>query len=190
VPIDSKIKGPKGLAGKTIATEVVNITKKYLAKNKVKAHVEFSWGATEAKAGLLADAIVEVTETGSSLAANNLRIIDTLMWSETVLIANNQVWKTEPWKKEKIETLAMMLKGALQAGSRVGIKMNVPSQSLKQVLAILPALQTPTLSQLSDGGWYSVEVIVEEKTVREMIPLLKKAGAAGIVEYPLNKLIY
>jgi len=190
VPADSKIKSPKGLAGKTIATEVVNIAKQYLRKNKVKANVEFSWGATEAKAGLLADAIIEVTETGNSLAANNLRILDTVMWSETVLIANDSILKNDAWKREKIETLAMMLKGALQSGSRVGLKMNVPANSLKQVLKILPALQTPTLSQLSSGDWYSVEVIVEEKTVREMVPLLKKAGAAGIIEYPLNKLIY
>jgi len=190
VPADSKIRSPKGLAGKTIATEVVNIAKQYLRKNKVKANVEFSWGATEAKAGLLADAIIEVTETGGSLAANNLRILDTVIWSETVLIANNNVWKNDAWKKEKIETLAMMLTGALQSGSRVGLKMNVPANSLKQVLRILPALHTPTLSQLSSGDWYSVEVIVEEKTVREMAPLLKKAGAAGIIEYPLNKLIY
>jgi ATP phosphoribosyltransferase len=190
VPVDCAIKKPKDLKGKVIATEVVNITKKYLREKRVKATVEFSWGATEAKAGLLADAIVEVTETGSSLAANNLRILDTVMWSETVLIANNDIYKTNPWKRDKIEMLAMMLKGALEAGNRVGLKMNVPKISLKKVIGILPALHTPTLSQLSDPGWFSLEVIVEEKTVREMIPLLKKAGASGIIEYPLNKLIY
>jgi len=190
VPADSAIKKPKDLSGKVIATEVINITKKYLENKGIKAKVEFSWGATEAKAGLLADAIVEVTETGSSLQANNLRILDTVMWSETVLIANNEVWENDPWKRDKIEILAMMLKGALEAGNRVGLKMNVPKKSLKGVLGILPALQKPTLSLLSDPNWYSVEVIIEEKKVREMIPLLKKAGASGIIEYPLNKLIY
>jgi ATP phosphoribosyltransferase len=190
VPADSAIKTPSGLKGKRIATEVIRITSDYLRRRKVKADVVFSWGATEAKSPLFADAIVEVTETGRSLAANNLRIIDTVMESETVLIANPGVFKNNPWKRDKIEILAMMLKGALEAGNRVGLKMNVPDKALKKVLSILPALHTPTLSLLSDKGWYSLEVIVEEKKVREMIPALKKAGAAGIIEYPLNKLIY
>ena len=153
------------------------------------ARVDFSWGATEAKSALLADAIVEVTETGKSLEANNLRIVDVVMESETVFVANRAVWEKDPWRREKIETIAMMLKGAMEAASRAGLKMNVPEKSLKSVLRILPALHTPTLSQLSDLGWYSLEVIVEEKTVRELIPALKKAGASGIIEYPLNKLI-
>ncbi len=190
VPANSKIKSPKDLKGKRIATEAVHLAKKYLARNRVKAEVTFSWGATEAKAGISADAIIEVTESGSSLKANNLRIVDTVMESETVLIANRQVWETNPWKREKIEIIAMMLKGALAAAGRVGLKMNVPEKGLKQVIGILPALHTPTLSQLSDRGWYSLEVIVEERVVRELIPLLKKAGAGGIIEYPLNKLIY
>ncbi len=190
VPMDSRINTPRDLNGKRIATEVVNIAKKYLARKKVKAEVEFSWGATEAKAPLLADAIIEVTETGSSLRANGLRILDTVLESETVLIANRQVYQSNPWKRDKIDILAMMLKGALAAAARVGVKMNVPQKALKQVIALLPALHTPTLSQLSDTGWYSLEVIVEEKTVRELIPKLKKAGAGGIIEYPLNKLIY
>jgi len=189
-PVDSPIKSAKGLAGKRIATEAVNITRDYLRARKVKADVVFSWGATEAKSPLFADAIVEVTETGRSLAANNLRIIDTVLESETVLIANNRAWKSDPWKRDKIEILAMMLKGALAAGSKVGLKMNVPEGSLKRVLSLLPALHTPTLSPLSDQGWFSLEVIVEEKVVREMVPKLKKAGAGGIIEYPLNKLIY
>jgi len=189
-PIKSSIKSPKDLQGKTIVTEAVNLTKKYLRGKRIKARVDFSWGATEAKPGLFCDAIVEVTETGRSLLANNLKIIDTVLESETVLIANNSVWKNDVWKREKIQIIAMMLKGALEASSRVGLKMNVPEKSLNRVLKFLPALHTPTLSQLSDQGWYSLEVIVEEKQVRELIPLLKKAGAGGIIEYPLNKLIY
>jgi len=190
VPMNSRIKSPKDLKGKLIATEAVNITRKYLAQKKISAKVEFSWGATEAKPGILADAIVEVTETGRSLMANNLRILDTVLESETVLIANNQVWKNDAGKREKIEIIAMMLQGALCAAGQVGLKMNVPKKFLEKALKLLPALHTPTLSQLSDPGWYSLEVVVEERNVRELIPLLKKAGASGIIEYPLNKLIY
>lgn len=189
VPRDSKIKSVKDLQGGLIATEAVNLTKRYLRKNNVSAKVNFSWGATEAKSALLADAIVEVTETGKSLEANNLRIVNVVMESETVFVANRAVWEKDAWRREKIETIAMMLKGAMEAASRAGLKMNVPEKSLKSVLKILPALHTPTLSQLSDLGWYSLEVIVEEKAVRELIPALKKAGASGIIEYPLNKLI-
>jgi len=190
VPQDSSIRTPKDLTGRRIATEAVNITKDYLKKRKVKAEVVFSWGATEAKAPLLADAIVEVSETGRSLSANNLRIIDTVLESETVLIANRKVYEADRLKREKIDTMAMMLKGALSAYGQVGLKMNLPEKKLKQALKILPALHTPTLAQLADKGWYSLEVIVEERKVRELIPLLKKAGASGIIEYPLNKLIY
>lgn len=190
VPMDSPVKTIYGLNGKRIATEAVNITKDYLRRNKIKAEVIFSWGATEAKAPDVADAIVEITETGKSLMANNFRIIDTVLESETVLIANHSVWEKDRWKREKIETIAMMLKGALSAVGQVGLKMNVPQRSLKQVLKLLPALHTPTISQLTDPGWYSLEIIVEEKKVRELIPVLKKAGASGIIEYPLNKLIY
>ena len=189
VPEDSPIKTPKQLQGKRIATEAVNLTKKYLKEKGIKAEVEFSWGATEAKAHLV-DAIVEVTETGSSLRANNLRTLDTVLWSEPVLIANQAVWKSNSWKKEKIQVLAMMLQGALQAYNQVGLKMNVPKKSLDKVLNLLPALQTPTLAPLANSDWFSLEVVVEEKEVRRLIPLLKKAGASGIIEYPLIKLIY
>jgi ATP phosphoribosyltransferase len=189
VPVDSRIKSPRGLQGKRISTEVVNIAKAYLKKKGVKAEVEFSWGATEIKAPLLADAIIEVTETGSSLAANNLRILDIVLWSETVFIANHTAWKNS-WKRNKIQTLALMLKGALEAESKVGLKMNVPKKALKRVTRILPALHTPTLSSLSDPEWFSLEVIVDEEVVCDIIPKLKRAGATGIIEYPLNKVIY
>ena len=189
VPKDSPIKSPKGLSGKCVATEVVNITKAYLKKHRVrKAKVEFSWGATEAKPPLLADAIVEVTETGSSLAANNLRIVDTVLWSETVLIANPASWQ-DPWKRAKIETIALMLQGALEAGAKVGLKMNVARKNLGQVMKRLPALHTPTVASLSDPDWFSLEVVIDEKTVRDLVPQLKRAGATGIIEYPLNKVI-
>jgi len=190
VPENSPIKSVKDLEGKLVSTELKNITQQYFRKNRVKARVLFSWGATEAKAPIMADAIVEVTETGKSLQANHLKIIDTVLESETVFIANKQVYEKDRSRREKIDTIAMMLKGALEAGTRVGLKMNVPERALKKVLALLPALHTPTLSRLSDPGWFSLEVIVEEKKVREMVPLLKKAGAGGIIEYPLNKLIY
>lgn len=188
VPEDSPIKSVKDLEGKRIATEAVNMTKRYLKKHGVKAEIEFSWGATEIKPPVLADAIVELTETGSSLRANNLRIVDTVMESETVLIANRESYKDE-WKRNKIDTMALMLQGALRAEKKVGLKMNVPGESLDEVLAILPAMHTPTISSLSDQGWVSVEVVIDENQVRKLAPLLKQGGATGIIEYPLNKVI-
>jgi len=189
VPEDSPIKSVKNLNGKRIATEVVNLTKKYLRQHKVKAEVEFSWGATEVKAHELVDAIVEITETGSSLRANKLRIVDTLLVSTPRLIANHNSWK-ESWKKNKIETLALLLKGALEAEAKVGLKMNVARKNLQQLLKALPALRNPTISNLSQEGWVAVETIIDEHIVREMIPALKIAGAEGIIEYPLNKVVY
>ncbi|MEA5000588.1 MAG: ATP phosphoribosyltransferase [Endomicrobiaceae bacterium] len=189
VPNDSKIKKIQDLQGKRVATELLNYTKKYFSKNKVKANVEFSWGATEAKAGKLVDAIVELTETGSSLRANNLRIVEELLVSTTRFIANEAAWK-DSWKKEKIENLAILLKGALNAEGMVGLKMNIPFKTLPQVEKILPALRKPTISNLSDGNWVALEVIIEEKVVKKIIPALKRAGAEGIIEYPLNKIIY
>jgi ATP phosphoribosyltransferase len=189
VPENSPIKSVKDLRGKRIATEVVNLTKKYLRQHKVKAEVEFSWGATEVKAHELVDAIVEITETGSSLRANKLRIVDTLLSSTPRLIANHASWK-EGWKKRKIETLALLLKGALEAEAKVGLKMNVARQNLQQLLKALPALRNPTISNLSQEGWVAVETIIDEHVVREMIPALKAAGAEGIIEYPLNKVVY
>ncbi len=166
VPNDSKIKSVKDLQGKRVATELLNYTKKYFAKNKVKANVEFSWGATEAKAGRLVDAIVELTETGSSLRANNLRIVEEILTSTTRLIANGAAWK-DTWKREKIENLAILLKGALAAEGMVGLKMNIPFKTLPQVEKILPALRKPTISNLSDGNWIALEVIIEEKVVKK-----------------------
>lgn len=189
VPENSPIKTVKDLEGKRIATEAVNIVKKYLAKHKVKAEVEFSWGATEAKAGFLVDAIVELTETGSSLRANKLRIVDEILSSTTRLITNAKAMK-DPWKKQKIENLAILLKGALAAEGMVGLKMNLLEKDLPKIMRILPALKKPTLSQLTVPGWVAVEVILEEKKVKKIIPELKRAGAEGIIEYPLNKLIY
>lgn len=188
VPADSPIKSIKDLKGKKIATELVGYTRKYLKKKGIDAAVEFSWGATEAKPPLLADAIVEVTETGASLKANNLRIIDTILESETVLIANKNAWKDE-WKKRKMENVVILLKGALLAEEKVGLKMNVPRNRLEKVIKILPSLHTPTISNLSDKGWIAIEVIMDEETVRDLIPDLKRAGAQGIVEYPLSKVI-
>lgn len=189
VPEDSPIKSVKDLQGKRIATEVVNLTKKYLRKQGVKAEVEFSWGATEVKAHELVDAIVELTETGSSLKANRLRIIDTILVSTPRLIANQQAWK-DPWKKNKIQTIAMLLRGALEAESKVGLKMNVAEENLEKLLKSLPALRNPTISQLSQKGWVAVETVIDEHIVRELIPKLKEAGAEGIIEYPLNKVVY
>ncbi|MCU0787518.1 MAG: ATP phosphoribosyltransferase [Verrucomicrobia bacterium] len=189
VPEDSKVKSVKDLKGKRIATEVVNITRSYLRKNKVKAEVEFSWGATEVKAHELVDAIVEVTETGSSLRANKLRIVDTLLTSTPRLIANRESWKNS-WKRNKIETMALLLKGALEAESKVGLKMNIQEKNLSRLLHALPALRNPTISQLSLSGWVAVETIIDEHVVREMVPALKSAGAEGIIEYPLNKVVY
>ncbi len=188
-PINGKINSVKDCEGKRIATELVEVTKRYFKKNNVNAKIDFSWGATEAKPPELADAIVELTETGSSLKANNLKIIDTVLESVTVMIANTQSIK-DPWKREKLENILLLLKGALTAEIMVGLKMNVPNSSLKAVLDILPALQKPTISQLSDNSWVDVDTVVDEKTVRDLIPKLKKAGASGIVEYPLNKVIY
>jgi ATP phosphoribosyltransferase len=189
VPESSGIRTAAGLRGKRIATELVNVTRKYLKKCRVKAEVEFSWGATEAKVPDLTDAIVELTETGSSLKAHNLRIIDTLLVSTTRLIANKNSWGNK-WKREKIENLGMLLKGALLAEGKVGLKMNVPDTKLKKILSVLPAMRTPTISGLSGKGWSAVETIVDERTARDIIPKLKRAGAQGIVGYPLNKVIY
>jgi ATP phosphoribosyltransferase len=189
VPETSRIKSVKDLKGKRIATEVVNLTKKYLRQHKVKAEVEFSWGATEVKAHELVDAIVEITETGSSLKANNLRIVDTLLYSTPRLIANHTSWK-QPWKRQKIETLALLLKGALEAESKVGLKMNIAHKNLGTLLRTLPSLRNPTISNLSQEGWVAVETIIDEHIVRELIPALKAAGAEGIIEYPLNKVVY
>ena len=188
VPADSKIKSAKDLQGKRIATELVNVTKQYLKKNGVEASVEFSWGATEAKPPELADAIIEVTETGSSLRANNLIILETVMESSTVVIMNKDSWK-DVWKKKKVENLCLLLKGALAAEEKVGLKMNVPRKSLDKVLKVLPALNSPTVADLQDKDWVDVDTVVDEKTVREIVPKLKDAGAEGIVEYPLNKVI-
>ncbi len=189
VPEDSPIKTVKDLQGKRIATEVVNLTKKYLRQHKVKAEVEFSWGATEVKAHELVDAIVEITETGSSLRANNLRIVDTLLYSTPRLISNHESW-ADQWKRKKIETMAMLLKGALDAEAKVGLKMNIAKKNLDSLLQTLPALRNPTISNLSLEGWVAVETIIDEHVVRELIPALKAAGAEGIIEYPLNKVVY
>jgi ATP phosphoribosyltransferase len=189
VPESSPVKSVKDLKGKRIATEVVNLTKKYLKKHRVKAEVEFSWGATEVKAHELVDAIVEITETGSSLRANKLRIVDTLLTSTPRLIVNRAAWKNR-WKREKIETLALLLKGALEAETKVGLKMNIAEKDLKSLLQSLPALRRPTISNLSQPGWVAVETIIDEHVVRELIPQLKAAGAEGIIEYPLNKVVY
>lgn len=189
VPEHSPIKSVKDLKGKRIATEVVNLTQRWLKKNGVKAEVEFSWGATEVKAHEMVDAIVEVTETGSSLRANKLRIVETLLTSSPRLIANHKVWK-DKWKRKKIETLALLLRGALEAESKVGLKMNIAQKNLQKLLASLPALRNPTISQLSQPGWVAVETIIDEAVVRHLIPQLKSHGAEGIIEYPLNKVVY
>ena len=189
VPEQSPIKSVKDLAGKRIATEVVKLTEKWLRKHKVKAAVEFSWGATEVKAHELVDAIVEVTETGSSLRANNLRIVDTLLVSTPRLIANHGAW-ADRWKRRKIETIALLLRAAMEAEAKVGLKMNVPEKRLPKLLQTLPALRNPTVSSLTLKGWVAVETIIDEHVVRELIPRLKAAGAEGIIEYPLNKVVY
>ncbi|MBI2842545.1 MAG: ATP phosphoribosyltransferase [Armatimonadetes bacterium] len=189
VPKDSSITGPADLEGKRVATELVNVTKRYLERHGVNAEVEFSWGATEVKVPELVDAIVEGTETGSTLKAHGLKIIDTLLESTTRFIANKDSWQDE-WKRHKMENIAMLLQAALNAEGLVGLKMNVERASLNTVLGILPALKNPTMSPLSDEGWVALEIIVEGKTVRDLIPSLRRAGATGIVEYPLNKVIY
>ena len=185
---DSPVQSVKDLEGKRIATELLNVTKKYLADNGVNAEVEFSWGATEVKVPDLVDAIADITETGSSLRANNLRIVDTMLYTNTKLIANKTAWEN-PEKRAKIESIAMLLQSALDAANKVGLKMNLPKANLSKIIAALPALRKPTVSQLSDPAWVAVETIVEEKTVREIVPTLKANGAEGIVEYPLNKVI-
>jgi len=188
VPNDSKIKKVEHLNGKRIATELVGFTKKYLKSKGIKADVDFSWGATEVKPPYLADAIVELTETGSSLKANNLRVIETILESSTRFIANKKAWKNS-WKKLKMQNIVLLLKGALAAEEKVGLKMNVPKKSLKRVMSLLSSLHSPTVSELSDTGWYALEVVIDEKIVRDIIPKLKSVNAEGIIEYPLNKVI-
>jgi ATP phosphoribosyltransferase len=188
VPESSPWQKAEDLAGKIIATELVEVTKRYFAGKNVPVKVEFSWGATEVKPPTLADAIVEVTETGSSLRANRLRIIDTVMESETRLIASKGAI-ADPWKKQKIESLALMLRGAIDAQGQVGLMLNVEKANLPAVLGVLPALNSPTISELSNSEWVAVNTILEESTVREVIPKLKAAKATGIVEYPLNKVV-
>jgi ATP phosphoribosyltransferase len=178
----------KDLEGKTIATELVKVTERYLAQNGVKAKVEFSWGATEVKPPVLADAIVEVTETGSSLRSNGLRIIETVLESNTKFIVNPAAWE-DGWKRNKIDTLIMLLQGAIQAAGKVGLMLNVRREDLDKVLSALPALKRPTISSLSEPDWVAVNTVIDEKTVREIIPRLKAANAQGIVEYPLNKIV-
>ena len=187
-PEDSPIQSAKDLEGKTVATELVRVTRAYFERQQVKVKVEFSWGATEVKPTTLADAIVEVTETGSSLRANRLRIIDTVMESNTQLIANHAALADE-WKRTKLENVSLLLKAAIEAHGRVGLMLNVRRTDLDGVLALLPALQRPTISALSDDQWVAVNTIIEERTVRDLIPKLKIARAQGIVEYPLNKIV-
>ncbi len=188
VPENSTIHSVKDLEGKIVSTELVNFTKRYLAKHGVTAKVEFSWGATEVKPPYLADAIVEVTETGSSLRANKLRIVEELLESNTQLVANVNSWQ-DPWKRRKLEDLKMLLEGAMAALGKVGLMLNVEEENLDRVLAVLPSLKNPTVSRLSRGNWLAVNTILEEITVRQIIPRLKEAGAQGIVEYPLNKIV-
>ncbi len=189
VPENSNIKSSQDLEGKRIATELVNYTRNYFRKKKIKVKVEFSWGATEVKPPFLADAIVELTETGDSLRANKLKIVETLLESKTLFIANKNSWKV-PWKRKKMENLSCLFEGALLAEEKVGLKMNVNRKNLKKLLSALPALHTPTISNLTDTDWVAVEIVADEKIVRDLIPKLKETGATGIVEYPLNKVIY
>lgn len=188
VPVNSPMKSVRDLRGKRIATEVVNLTRTFLKANGVTAEVEFSWGATEAKVPELADAVVETTETGSSLAANGLRILAEIMTSDTVLIGNASAMK-DKWKRAKAEEIACLMAGAIAAETMVGLKMNVPRSRLRSVLAILPAMKRPTISALSDPKWASVETVIEQSDVRRLVPRLREAGAQGLVEYPLNKVI-
>lgn len=189
VPNESDIKTVKDLQGKRIATEAVDMTKAYLAKHGVEAEVEFSWGATEVKVPELVDAIVDITETGSSLRANKLRIVDTLMLSYPQFVSSKAAYQ-DAWKRTKMETLVMLLKGALEARYKVGLKMNVPANQLEQVVKELPSERSPTVSQLANPEWVAVETVIAESTVREIIPRLKSLGAEGIVEYPLNKIVH
>jgi ATP phosphoribosyltransferase len=187
-PEDSRFTLPRDFAGATIATELVRVTKAYFEQHGVSVNVEFSWGATEVKPPVLADAIVEATETGSTLRANRLRIIDTVMESNTQLIANDSAL-ADQWKRTKIENIALLLRAAIEAQGRVGLMLNVRRLDLEKVLALLPALQRPTISSLSDPDWVAVNTIIEERTVRDLIPKVKAAGGQGIVEYPLNKIV-
>lgn len=189
VPENSPIQSVKDLEGKRVATEAVGLARRFFEKAGVNVEIEFSWGATEVKVPDLVDAIIDITETGSSLRANKLRIVETLMESYPVLIANRTAWQ-DAWKKEKLETLALLLKGALNARDLVGLKMNLPEGNLKNLLVALPALRNPTVSSLAQPGWVAVETVIEEKIVREIIPRLKSLGAEGIIEYPLNKVVY
>lgn len=189
VPEDSPVQKPEDLAGKRVATELLASTQRYFAEKGVDAKVEFSWGATEVKVPDLVDAIVDITETGSSLRANKLRIVDTLLETNTKLIANQDSW-ANPEKRKKIETIAMLLQGALAADSKVGLKMNLPEDKIDTLVAQIPALHKPTIAKLSEPGWVALETIIDEKVARQIIPALKELGAEGIVEYPLNKVVY
>jgi ATP phosphoribosyltransferase len=189
VPQDSPFQKAEDLAGKRIATELVNVTRDYFTRRGVSVEVQFSWGATEVKPPVLADAIVEITETGSSLRANRLRVIDTVMEVRNCFVANREAWQ-DPWKHQKLENLALLLKGALAAEDKVGLKMNVPRASVDEILSVLTALRRPTLSPLADPEWVALETVIDERVVRDIIPKLKRAGAEGIVEYSLNKLVY
>jgi ATP phosphoribosyltransferase len=186
---NSDIKNIKDLKGKRIATELVSVTSKYLKEKGVSAEVEFSWGATEVKTKMGIDAIVEVTETGSSLRANDLRIVETICESTTQFIMNKEAWK-DPWKKEKVEQIVLLLKGAILAEGKVGLKMNARKEDVKKIIAILPAMNTPTVSRLYDENWADIDTVIDEEDVKRLIPALRKAGAEGFIEYPLNKVIY
>ena len=189
VPESSPVQSVKDLEGKRMATEVVNITRQYLKDNGVKAEVEFSWGATEVKVPDLVDAIVDLTETGNSIRANKLRIVDTLLYTNTVLIANKASWEN-PEKRKKIENIALLLQAALEANSKVGLKLNIEKAKLDAILADLPALRNPTINRLTDENWVAIDTIIDETVVREIIPELKERGAEGIIEYPLNKVVF
>jgi ATP phosphoribosyltransferase len=189
VPESSTVQTVKDLEGKRIATEVVNITRQYLKDNGVNAEVEFSWGATEVKVPDLVDAIVDLTETGNSIRANKLRIVDTILYTNTVLIANKVSWEN-PAKRKKIENIALLLTSALEANSKVGLKLNIEKSKLEAILADLPALRNPTINRLADESWVAIDTILDEKVVREIIPELKERGAEGIIEYPLNKVVF
>jgi ATP phosphoribosyltransferase len=187
VPEESDVRRPEDLDGKIIATELVNTTRRYFAQRGIRVTVEFSCGTTEIKARLL-DGIVDITETGSSIRANNLRVVDTILTSTTRFVANKAAWDI-PWKREKMENMAMLLRGAIEARAKVGLKMNVPETKLQEVVALLPSEKSPTVSRLADAAWVAIEVILEEKQERELVPALKRAGATGIITYPLNKVI-
>lgn len=189
VPEASSVQTVKDLEGKRIATEVVNITRQYLRDNGVQSEVEFSWGATEVKVPDLVDAIVDLTETGNSIRANKLRIVDTLLYTNTVLIANKASWE-DPVKRKKIENIGMLLQSALEAHSKVGLKLNIEKSKLDSILTDLPALRNPTINRLTDESWVAIDTIIDESVVRDIIPELKKRGAEGIIEYPLNKVVF